>query len=150
MMNIEHALQTDGYLLYTNKGVSMMPLLRQNHDVMHIVAQHSGFKVDDVVLFKRDNGQYVIHRITKIHEGGLYTIIGDNCIGGELVREDQLLGRLIKIHRDGTTLSVTDPRYLRYVKTVPFRRWLLRVKWRGRRLLSKPYHVYKRLIRKSI
>ena len=155
MTNFEEELERTGYLVYTNKGVSMMPLLREGRDVMIIRARRTGFQRNDAVIFKRDNGQYVLHRITKRLPDGRYFIIGDHCIGGELVQEDHILGVLSEVRRDGRTIRVTDFGYRLYVLTVPLRRFVLRarigvVQWAvdhiygfPRKVLQKVYHFIK-------
>lgn len=140
MTDFKTELRERGYLAYTNKGVSMMPLLRQDRDVMVIRARTGPVRKNDAVLFQRDNGQYVLHRVTKILGDGTYWIVGDNCVSGEPVREDQILGILTEVKRDGKTLKCTDRAYLLYVKTMPLRRVWITAKQYSRRTLSKVYH----------
>lgn len=146
MATFEEQLDTRGFLCYTNKGVSMMPLLRHDRDIMIIYKQTSDFKKNDAVLFKRPNGQYVLHRITKVHGDGLYTIIGDNCIGGEVVPEQQILGVLREVKRGDKTVHNDDFWYRVYVFLLPVRRVWLRFResiWRPiRRFLGKVYHTF--------
>ncbi len=115
MTTFEQELKEHGSIIYTNKGVSMLPLLRQDRDIMCIEKRTDcRCKKYDAVLFKRDNGQYILHRITKVLDGG-YFIIGDNCFSGEYVREEQVLGILKSIRRDHKTIHVTDFSYHCYV-----------------------------------
>ena len=138
MTDFETVLNEKGVLVYTNKGVSMMPLLRQDKDIMVIKKQVSGYRKDDVVLYKRLNGQYVLHRITEVLGDGNYIIIGDNCPNNtaEKIPDSQILGILTEIKRDGKILSMNDKKYLSYVKTVPLRRKLVPTKRFVRRGLS--------------
>lgn len=131
-MSFEEYLEKNGTLAYTNVGVSMMPLLRQGRDVM--VIRRKGpqrCRKYDAVLFKRRNGQYVLHRVVKVLESGYY-IIGDNCVAGEYVQEDQILGILTEVVRSNRTIRVTDRKYLAYVHLwcdfLPVRCFLLRAK----------------------
>ena len=55
----------------------MMPLIKQDRDLLIIEPVHGRLKKYDVPLYKRDNGQYVLHRILKVREQG-YVICGDN------------------------------------------------------------------------
>ena len=54
-MKIEEILDKDGYLVYTTKGTSTMPLLRQDKDIVTIkkLDNNTPLNVYDVVLFKR-------------------------------------------------------------------------------------------------
>ena len=110
MTNFEQELETHGSLIYTNRGVSMLPLLRQDRDILVIEKRgEERCRKYDAVLFKRDNGQYILHRILKLLDGG-YFIVGDNCTDGEYVREEQVLGVLQTVRRDGKTIyySLSD------------------------------------------
>ena len=127
MTNFEQELETHGSIIYTNRGVSMLPLLRQTRDVLVIEKRGDGrCRKYDAVLFKRDNGQYILHRILKLLDGGYY-IVGDNCVEGEFVREEQVLGVLRSVRRGGKTIQVTDPGYRFYVRVLrPIHRALIR------------------------
>lgn len=132
-MSFEEYLDKNGTLAYTNVGVSMLPLLRQGRDVMVIRKKGADrCRKYDAVLFKRRNGQYVLHRIVKVLEQGYY-IIGDNCVSGEFVQEDQVLGILTEVVRGKKTVRATDWGYLVYVHLwcdcLPLRCFLLRAKY---------------------
>lgn len=115
-ISYEDVLNTRGKLIYTNVGTSMMPLLRQKRDLM-IIEKVSNVRCKkyDAVLYKRKNGQYVLHRILKVKKSD-YVICGDNCCRREYgVTDDQILGVLTAVVRDGKTITVNDRRYLLYV-----------------------------------
>ena len=118
-------------VVYTTRGVSMRPLLRQGKDVVVIEAPKEHWKKYDTVLFLRRNGQYVLHRILKV-SGDRYWIVGDNCVSGEMVEEDRMIGILTQIKRGGRTIKVTDWRYRLYTHiwcdAYPVRFFLLKVK----------------------
>jgi len=118
-MTFEEALDKNGTLVYTNVGVSMMPLLRENRDYMVITKRSSErLKRYDAVLFVRPNvegrGHYVLHRILKVYDDR-YWIVGDNCRSGEMVREEEVLGVLTTVIRDGKPLDFNSFGYKCYV-----------------------------------
>lgn len=120
-VHFEDVLERYGKLVYPNKGVSMMPLLRQGRDLM-VIERRDGvpFKKYDAVLFKRPSfrgrDDYVLHRILRVNEDGSYWIVGDNCCTGDIVREPQILGTLTAVVRGGKkTVPVTSPLYRAYV-----------------------------------
>lgn len=145
-MTIEEILERDGHLAYPNKGVSMMPLLRQDRDLMLIEKRgpERCHKLD-AVLFRRPgvvgHGAYVLHRILRVNDDGTYWIIGDNCFSGETVAEENVLGILTGIVRDGKTITISNPWYRLYVNTwcrwVHFRAAILRVRHLGGNILRK-------------
>lgn len=111
----EEELQKNGRLIYTNVGVSMLPLLRQNRDLMIIEKPTGRLKKYDCPLYKRDDGHYVLHRILKVREND-YVICGDNCWQREYgITDDNIIGVLTAVVRDGKTILVADWRYRLYV-----------------------------------
>lgn len=149
LTSFEEQLNRHGVLAFTNKGVSMMPLLRQNRDVMVIRKRGAErLKKYDAVLYRRDNGQYVLHRILKVREHD-YLIVGDNCYQKEYVDDDHILGVLTEVIRDGKTVRVTDRGYQAYVHLwcapFPVRAVLLR----GREQYRRLRHLAGRVLRKA-
>ena len=60
--SFEEVLLDKGVIIYTNKGYSMLPLLRQKKDLIEIRKKEPGrCKKYDVVLYKRDK-KYILHR----------------------------------------------------------------------------------------
>lgn len=134
-MTFEEVLERDGKLVYTNKGISMMPLLREGKDLLVIEKCHPrSLKKYDAVLFVRTDSKknYVLHRILKVNKDGSYWIVGDHCTSGERVEPSQILGKLVQMKRDGKTIEVSNQAYLFYVHLwcdfYPIRFFLLRSK----------------------
>ena len=97
----EDIIAEKGQLIYTNVGDSMYPLI-QPRDLLVIKKLSRPLRRYDVPLYKRDSGQYVLHRIMKIEKDGSYVMCGDNRSGLEhgkgrrfkgscVVKERQLL-----------------------------------------------------------
>jgi hypothetical protein len=112
----EEQLRLHGKLVYTNVGDSMLPLLRENRDLMVIERKPQGrCKKYDAILYRRPDGKYVMHRILKVREAD-YILCGDNRWERETgVKDDWILGVLTAVIRDGKELKVTDWRYQLYV-----------------------------------
>lgn len=112
--SFEEELDKKGILVYTNKGNSMYPLIRQGKDVLIIKNCNTRLKKMDVPLYKRENGQYVLHRIVKVNSND-YVIRGDNTYSNETgVRDEQILGVLSGVIRDGKEISVNSLSYKIY------------------------------------
>ena len=135
-MTFEEELKKNGKLIFTNKGVSMMPLIRADRDILVIEACDPGEvnKLDAVlfVRYRNDKKSYILHRVLRVNPDGTFWIVGDNCFSGDIVRGCDIIGKLTQIKRDGRTISVTDKRYLRYVHLwcdfYPVRFLILRIK----------------------
>lgn len=127
----EEVLAKNGKLVYTNVGDSMMPLIRQDKDLLIIEPVHGRLKKYDVPLYKRDSGQYVLHRILKVRQED-YVICGDNRWQKEYgITDRHIIGVLTGVVRNGKTVPVTDKKYLLYVHVwcdfFPVRAVLVRV-----------------------
>jgi hypothetical protein len=112
----EEELQHNGNIVYTSMGCSMLPLIRQRRDIVEIVAkpEEARCKKYDVVLYKRGD-KYILHRVLKVTPKG-YIIAGDHNYRREYdITDNQILGTLTAIARDGKRISVTDRKYLAYV-----------------------------------
>lgn len=112
----EEQIQQHGSLVYTNVGDSMMPLLREKRDLLIIEKRGpERLKKYDVPLYKRPNGQYVLHRIIKVRKDD-YVIVGDNRWQREFgVKDDWIFGVLTGVVRDGKKLDVNNWKYKLYV-----------------------------------
>lgn len=135
----EEQLKKNGKLIYTNRGDSMMPLIKQGRDLLVIKPVHGRLKKYDVPLYKRDSGQYVLHRILEVRRHD-YVICGDNRWVKEYgITDRHIIGVLTAVVRDGKELSVTDRKYRLYVHLwcdlFPVRAFIVHgVSWLKRRL----------------
>ncbi len=110
----ERELSDHGRIIRTNKGTSMMPLLREGRDVMIIERPDGRLKRYDAPLYKRPDGSYVLHRILKVREKD-YVICGDHLIHREYgITDDDIIGVLTGVIRDGKTISTSDLSYKFY------------------------------------
>lgn len=94
-------------------GYSMYPMFLPGRDSAVLTkADHRRLKRGDVVLYRRDTGILVLHRIWKVTREGVF-LIGDNqaTIEGPLSIE-QVRGILVSFQRKGKMISVHNPIYL--------------------------------------
>ena len=142
MTRFENVIDRDGKLIYTNVGDSMRPLIRQDRDIIIIEKYEGRLKKYDVPLYKRDSGQYVLHRILKVRPND-YVICGDNRYSKEYgITDRHIIGVLTAVVRDGKEVPITDWRYRLYVHLwcdlLPLRAFILKAKhfpkWLKRKL----------------
>lgn len=133
MMNkstFEDVLRDRGELIYTNVGDSMYPLIRPRDLLVIKKWDGNRLKKYDIPLYKRDNGQYILHRVIQVREKD-YVICGDNRYVAETgICDRHILGVLTALIRDGKTIELDSPYYRRYEKRLFLRR--LRLKLRDR------------------
>ena len=103
----EDVIAAQGKLVYTNEGDSMFPLI-QPRDLLVIEAVKQPLRRFDIPLYKRESGQYVLHRIVRIGDSG-NVMCGDNRSDLEYgVTDKQIIGVLTAIVRDGKTVPVAE------------------------------------------
>ena len=139
MSRIEEILTGEGTLVYKTRGVSMLPMLRQNRDVVVIERPQGRLKKRDVALYRRGKN-YVLHRVIRVCDGG-YLTRGDNTYALETVPEEDVLGVLTKFKRDGREISVHSTAYRCYARvwcgTYPLRLFLKKCRGFLRRAARK-------------
>ena len=114
-LNFEKYLDENDSLIYSNVGISMLPLLRQGKDLFVLTkkgkSQHC--KIGDVVLYKRNN-RYILHRIIDVRKDD-YVILGDNCVEKEYgIKDVDILAIMTGFIRNCTKYSVNDFMYKMY------------------------------------
>ena len=113
--SFEEVLAHGGKLVYTNVGDSMEPLIRQGRDLLVIEKASGRLKKYDIPLYKRDSGQYVLHRILKVREND-YVLCGDNRWAKETgITDRHILGVLTGIERGGRKIELSGAEYRAYV-----------------------------------
>lgn len=99
MKTIEEVLQEKGEFVSAPLGVSMLPLIRPQCDVVLLSGDTSQIGKYDVVLYKRKNGKYILHRILGQNEKG-YILCGDNQYIKEYgIQKEQILAVMKGFYR---------------------------------------------------
>ena len=139
--SFEELLDTKGYIVYTNVGTSMLPLLRQRRDIIEIRKVSSDrCRKYDVVLYKRGN-KYILHRILKVRPDD-YVIAGDHNTFLEYgITDRDILGVMTRVIRSGKEIHMKDPGYRLYVHLwcdfYPLRMFLLKCRWKAAAAVKK-------------
>ena len=123
---IEQELAQNGRAVIQTVGASMEPLLHNRKSTVALIAKQGRLKKQDVALYRRPNGEYVLHRVVKVLDGA-YLIRGDNCIGSETVPEAWVIGVMAGYFagEQDRYISCDSRIYRRYLKTLALRRWRL-------------------------
>ncbi len=86
-------------------GGSMLPFLAGNRDYVFLQKPQQKLKKGDIVLFTRENGDYVLHRIRHIKPDGYY-LIGDRQTALEgPVTEGRIRCVAVKARRKGKIIT---------------------------------------------
>ena len=106
-------LEKGGRAKRTVTGFSMRPMLHERRDSVVLIPVRQRQSVGDVILYLRENGQYVLHRIIAVEECG-YICSGDNQAMREPVSHSQLLGVMESFTRKGKAYTVRSFGYRIY------------------------------------
>lgn len=109
------------------KGVSMMPILRNERDCVLLKKAENLF-LYDVVLFRKANGKIALHRIVEINEDS-YTIIGDNQYKFDRnIKRENIIAKAVEVHRGSKCIGEATIRKFGsfWYKTYPFRNFIRR------------------------
>ena len=118
----EVVISSGGEFRFFHKGTSMLPLLRQGIDSVVLVSP-TDIKKNDILLYKRANGQFVMHRAIKIKKDE-YIMCGDNQYQHEHgIKKENILAKVKGIYRGEDYFETDNPQYVKYVKKkLPIRR----------------------------
>ena len=111
-IDLEQLLREGNIIRIKPQGFSMYPLFIPGRDEALIQqTDYTDCHRNDVVLYRRDQGILVLHRICRVASDGFY-MVGDNQFEVEgPLRPDQLRGRLIAFIHNGKEISVKNPVY---------------------------------------
>ena len=83
-------------------GSSMVPFLRDRRDTVYLKSpEYAPIRTGDILFFRRESGQWILHRLHHRTAEGLLVINGDGQTWFETIRPGQVLGVAVKISRDG-------------------------------------------------
>ena len=84
-------LDTGALLPLQITGSSMTPFLVPGRDSVMLEKPKRSLRTGEMVLYQRDNGAYVLHRIVRRPQNGTFSIIGDGQDQIETgIREEQI------------------------------------------------------------
>ena len=96
-------------------GISMLPTIRPNRDVVVVSQLPPQLKKYDLPLYRRSGGEFVLHRI--VEAGDTYTCVGDGQFELERgVTQEQMVAIVTTIIRNGREISVNAPMYRLYCR----------------------------------
>lgn len=113
---IREKLSGGGDVLISASGTSMYPLFRHQKDQVRLSqAERQQLKKYDMILYQRDSGQYVLHRIVGIGEKG-FILRGDAQTVNEYpIREEQVIAKVSGFLRNGKEYTCEYFPYRLYV-----------------------------------
>ena len=133
MNNIERSINELGYAVAPIAGTSMMPLLKEGRDRVELEpCSQERLKKGDVVLYKKNDGTLVLHRIIKTENREFFTVLGDHQFNNdEWVNKNQIIAVACGFFIKGRYVTEKTRWYRMYKKiwlcNLNFRRIILAV-----------------------
>ena len=110
---IKEVMDKKGWMDLPAEGMSMYPLINEGNRCRFVTLKDATIEKGDIILFQNSSGQLVAHRFLCIEFCGnqvKYLFKGDTNLGcDELVSEEQMIGKLVKIRKENVTLSLSHP-----------------------------------------
>lgn len=117
-------------------GTSMLPMLRQGIDSVVLSAPPQQLRKFDLPLYRRDSGQYILHRVVSAENG--YTCVGDNQFRYEQgIRHDQVIAIVTGFYKKEKYYSVSCLSYRAYCRLWHYSRPLRQLYRRGKSWLRR-------------
>ena len=139
---IRTVVEAGGEFKFITRGTSMLPLLRNGVDTAVLTAFCGTLKKGDVPLYKRENGQYVLHRAVKVNGGESFVACGDNQFVFEKnVPQSSIIAVMTAYIKDGVRHECRGKDHRRYVASLSLHRVYLRLRVTAVRVLR---HIKKR------
>lgn len=108
-----------GEVSFVYDGRDMLPIIRSGRDLVTVMSPETDIKINDVLLYRRENGDFVLGRVIYINDG-LYVMRGDDrSINEYNIKSEQIIGKMISFDRNSKTCTVTDKGYKIYVAFLP-------------------------------
>lgn len=133
MNNIERSINELGYAVAPITGTSMLPLLKEGRDRVELEpCSQERLKEGDVVLYKKNDGTLVLHRIIKTENREFFTVLGDHQFkNAERVNKNQIIAVACGFFIKGRYVTEKTRWYRMYKKlwlcNLNFRRIILAV-----------------------
>lgn len=132
---IREQLERGQTVRFSPRGTSMLPMLRQGLDTVTLSPAPGALHKYDLPLYRRENGQYVLHRVVKA--GHTYTCMGDNQFAPEPgICHEQVIAVVTAFSRGSREYSVHSPAYWFYCRIWHYSRPVRRL-WRRLRSLLR-------------
>ncbi len=104
---ITDVISKGGVFPLTVKGISMHPFLHDSVDTA-VFSSLDGRKIrrGDIILFRRKNGQYAMHRVCRVNQNGTFDFLGDNQMTVEpQISAEQLVAFVPQVIRNGKKVN---------------------------------------------
>lgn len=114
-------LSSGGQVRFKPKGTSMLPTLRQGTDEVVLTAFNGSLKKYDIAFYRRQSGQFVLHRVVKKPCKNTYVMRGDHQFEYEYgITDENIIGVAKGFYRNGKFIKRGSLLFLFFATVMPF------------------------------
>lgn len=118
---MQECFARDATFTLTISGSSMWPTLSGGRDRVTLAKPPAQWHKNDLPLYRRANGQLVLHRIVRVNADGTLDCCGDHQREVERgLLPEQMVAIVVGVERKGKTFPANHRRYLRWVRLWTF------------------------------
>ena len=118
---VSEAVKGGGCFYLSPRGKSMRPTIREGKDKV-VLVEFVSFKKGDILLYRRKNGQIVLHRLVGF-KCGECAMCGDAQFALEYgITKEDIIARVAEIVRKGKHINVESPAFKLYSVCLSLRR----------------------------
>lgn len=126
----------------TFRGVSMLPMLRQDKDAVELSPLPPKLKKYDLPVYRYPSGKIVMHRVVDVKDD-CYICLGDNTYRYERIPQEWMIGLVTAFRRGKKRIEVSDPRYRLYSRV-----WVALYPVRRLRPVRRLFHMARAAMRR--
>lgn len=109
---IEKTVSSGGTMPLVVTGNSMRPFMKDGRDTVWLEAcKEKDCKRGKILLFRREDGKFVLHRVRKVKPGGILVMNGDAQYWCEEIKKEQALAVVTHIETNGKKQSCNSFTY---------------------------------------
>lgn len=115
---IEEAFRDNKTFEFPIKGTSMNPFLHTG-DLVELKKSDT-FKKNDIILYKRNDGTFILHRIVKVKDD-YFILLGDHQVKKEFpIYYNQIIGKVISYKKNNKQKYLKGIKYKIYLFSLKF------------------------------
>lgn len=109
---IEETVKKGGSMPLVVTGNSMNPFMKDGRDTVWLEAcKDSDYKRGKILLFRREDGKIVLHRVRKVMPDGILVMNGDAQYWCEEIKKEQALAVVACIEKNGRKIFCNSLKY---------------------------------------
>lgn len=140
--SLQEIINAGGHFTLCVSGSSMNPFLVHGRDFVRLKKYiDQDLKKGRILLFRRDTGELVLHRVRRVLPDGRLVMNGDAQVWCETISPEQVIAAVSDIECKGRIFSCRSFRYRAVVffwqLLFPFRSLIFRVRNKLKRMINK-------------